>query len=210
MLMGNCTLQYPSDDMLDIFHHLVLYLKRQPPTFDQEREDGKYSKHVSVKKHIILPNLIKFLISLFFSFVYYADDAPLMRMKECTPSFGMNSNYVGIGYCRIRGKSNVNLELFKNFPFCLLFITPFSAIGPRIPTPAPGFDPRWSHVDFLRVFRFPSPILIPPNAPYSSIIQGWDNSSISGRRTKCAQSHPTPRNHCRAASSTRHKLRHVV
>jgi hypothetical protein len=28
---------------------------------------------------------------------------------------------------------------------------------------------------FVRVLRFPLPILIPPNAPYSSIIRGWYN-----------------------------------
>jgi hypothetical protein len=48
---------------------------------------------------------------------------------------------------------------------------------------------------FLRVFRFPLSILIPPNAPYSSsIILGWYNRPISGRRTKWTQSHLTPRN----------------
>jgi hypothetical protein len=48
---------------------------------------------------------------------------------------------------------------------------------------------------FLRVLRFPLPILIPPSAPRSSsIIRGWCNRPISGRRTKWTQSHPTPRN----------------
>jgi hypothetical protein len=37
---------------------------------------------------------------------------------------------------------------------------------------------------FLRVLRFPLPILIPPKAPYSSIIRGWYNTPINGRRTK--------------------------
>jgi hypothetical protein len=39
---------------------------------------------------------------------------------------------------------------------------------------------------FFRVFRFPLPILIPPTAPLSSssIIRGWYNRPISGRRTK--------------------------
>jgi hypothetical protein len=47
---------------------------------------------------------------------------------------------------------------------------------------------------FLRVLRFPLPVLIPPNAPHSlSIIRGWYNRPISGRCTKWAQSHPTPR-----------------
>jgi hypothetical protein len=48
---------------------------------------------------------------------------------------------------------------------------------------------------FLRVFRFPLPILIPPSAPHSSpsIIRVWYNRPISGRRTKWTQSHPTPR-----------------
>jgi hypothetical protein len=48
---------------------------------------------------------------------------------------------------------------------------------------------------FLRVLRFPLPIPIPPTAPHSSssIIRGWYNRPISGRRTKWTQSHPTPR-----------------
>jgi hypothetical protein len=45
---------------------------------------------------------------------------------------------------------------------------------------------------FLRARRFPLPILIPPNTPYSFIIRGWYNGPISGRRTKWTQSHPTP------------------
>jgi hypothetical protein len=47
---------------------------------------------------------------------------------------------------------------------------------------------------FLRVLRFPLPILIPPTAPHSSsIIRGWYNRPVSGRRTKWTQSHPTLR-----------------
>jgi hypothetical protein len=46
----------------------------------------------------------------------------------------------------------------------------------------------------LRVLRFPLPILIPPNAVYSSIIRGCYNRPFRGRRTKWTQSHPTPRN----------------
>jgi hypothetical protein len=46
----------------------------------------------------------------------------------------------------------------------------------------------------LQVIRFPLPILIPPNAPYSSIIWVWYNRPISGRRTKWTQFHPNPRN----------------
>jgi hypothetical protein len=38
---------------------------------------------------------------------------------------------------------------------------------------------------FLRVLRFPLPILIPPTAPHSSSInRGWYNRTISGRRIK--------------------------
>jgi hypothetical protein len=41
---------------------------------------------------------------------------------------------------------------------------------------------------FLRVLRFPLPILIPPNVPLSSsIIRGWYNRPKSGRRTKWTQ-----------------------
>jgi hypothetical protein len=48
---------------------------------------------------------------------------------------------------------------------------------------------------FFKVPRFPLSILIPPTAPHSSssIIRGWYNKPISGRCTKWAQSHPTPR-----------------
>jgi hypothetical protein len=48
-----------------------------------------------------------------------------------------------------------------------------------------------TEADFLRVLGFPLPILIPPNAPCSSIIRGWYNRPISGRSTKWTQSHPT-------------------
>jgi hypothetical protein len=59
---------------------------------------------------------------------------------------------------------------------------------------------------FLRVLLFPLPILIPLTAPHSSssIIRGWYNRTISGRRTKWTQSHPTARNWkimCNAAIS---------
>jgi hypothetical protein len=47
---------------------------------------------------------------------------------------------------------------------------------------------------FLRVFRFPLPILIPPTARHSSIIWCLYNTVSSGRRTKWTQSHPTTRN----------------
>jgi hypothetical protein len=45
---------------------------------------------------------------------------------------------------------------------------------------------------FHRVLRFPLPILIPLTAPQSTIVRGWYNGPISGRRTKWTQSHPTP------------------
>jgi hypothetical protein len=46
---------------------------------------------------------------------------------------------------------------------------------------------------FLRVLRFPLPVLIPPTTPHSSssIIRGWYSRPVSGRRTKWTQSHPT-------------------
>jgi hypothetical protein len=49
---------------------------------------------------------------------------------------------------------------------------------------------------FLRVLRFPLPILISPNTPHSlsSIIRGSYNRPISGGHTKWTQSHPTTRN----------------
>jgi hypothetical protein len=41
---------------------------------------------------------------------------------------------------------------------------------------------------FLRALRFTLPILIPPTAPQSSsIIRGWNNRPISGRRTTWTQ-----------------------
>jgi hypothetical protein len=46
---------------------------------------------------------------------------------------------------------------------------------------------------FIRVLRFLLPILIPPKAPYSSLIRGWYNRPISDQRTKWTRSHPTPR-----------------
>jgi hypothetical protein len=46
--------------------------------------------------------------------------------------------------------------------------------------------------EFLRVLRFPFPILIPPNAPYSSVIRGWYNKSISVQCTKWTEFYPTP------------------
>jgi hypothetical protein len=47
---------------------------------------------------------------------------------------------------------------------------------------------------FLRVLRFPLPILIPATASHSSssIIRGWYNRPISGWPTKWTQSHPKP------------------
>jgi hypothetical protein len=51
-------------------------------------------------------------------------------------------------------------------------------------------------VGFLRVLRFPLPILIPLTAPHSSssIIRGWYIRTVSGRRrTKWTQSHPNPK-----------------
>jgi hypothetical protein len=50
---------------------------------------------------------------------------------------------------------------------------------------------------YLRVLRFPLPILITPTAPQSSssssIIRGWYNRPVSGRRTKWTQSNPHPK-----------------
>jgi hypothetical protein len=49
---------------------------------------------------------------------------------------------------------------------------------------------------FLLVLRFLLPILIQCTTPHSSssVIRGWYNRPVSGRRIKWTQSHPTPRN----------------
>jgi hypothetical protein len=73
------------------------------------------------------------------------------------------------------------------------------------PPRRPGYKPRSVHVGFVvdkmalgQVFseHFPLPILIPPTVPHSSssILEGWYNRPVSGRRTKWTQSHRTPRN----------------
>jgi hypothetical protein len=51
-------------------------------------------------------------------------------------------------------------------------------------------------VGLRRLLWFSLPILIPLTAPHSSssIIRGWCNMPINGRRTKWTQSHLTPRN----------------
>jgi hypothetical protein len=39
--------------------------------------------------------------------------------------------------------------------------------------------------DFLRVLEFPLSVVVPPTTPHSlSIIRGWYNRPVSGRRTK--------------------------
>jgi hypothetical protein len=56
-------------------------------------------------------------------------------------------------------------------------------------------DKSGTEAAFLRVLRFPLPILIPLTPPHSSsIIRSQYNRPVSGRRTKWTQSHPTPRN----------------
>jgi hypothetical protein len=64
---------------------------------------------------------------------------------------------------------------------------------------------RGTGAGFLRVLRFPLPILIPPTAPHSSsIVRLWYSRPVTGRRTKWAQSHLTPRN--KKKKSDEHKL----
>jgi hypothetical protein len=75
------------------------------------------------------------------------------------------------------------------------------AVSRRLPTAAARVRAQvWSccgqsgtGAGFLRVLRFPLPVLIPPTPPHSSsIIWDWYNRPNSGRRTKWTQSHPTP------------------
>jgi hypothetical protein len=79
------------------------------------------------------------------------------------------------------------------------------AISRRLPTAAArvrsrvrsyeicgGQSGTWA--GFLRVLRFPLPILVPPNASCSSVFRDWYDRPISGRRTKWTQSHLTPQN----------------
>jgi hypothetical protein len=77
------------------------------------------------------------------------------------------------------------------------------AVSRRLPTAAARFRAQvrscgicggqsGTAAGFLRVLRFALPILIPPTAPHSSsIIRGWYNRTVSVRRTKWSQSHPT-------------------
>jgi hypothetical protein len=53
---------------------------------------------------------------------------------------------------------------------------------------------RGTGAGFLRLLRFLLRILMPPNAPHSSIVWSWHNRPISGRRTKRTQSYNTQRN----------------
>jgi hypothetical protein len=43
---------------------------------------------------------------------------------------------------------------------------------------------RWHWGGFVQLLQFPLPILLPPNAPYSSIIWDWYNRPISSQRTE--------------------------
>jgi hypothetical protein len=47
---------------------------------------------------------------------------------------------------------------------------------------------------FFQVRKFPMPVLIPSNAPYSSVSWDWYSTPISGRQSKWTGSHPTPQN----------------
>jgi hypothetical protein len=83
-----------------------------------------------------------------------------------------------------------------------------NAVNRRLPTAADRIRSQFKSVfchnlwwqsgtgaSFLRPLRFPLPILIPPTAPHSSSITlSWYSRSVSGRRTKWTESHPTPRN----------------
>jgi hypothetical protein len=83
----------------------------------------------------------------------------------------------------------------------------FKRLVASFPPRLPRFEPRSSNVTFvvdksgtgagfLRVLRFPLPIRIPTAPHTSSIIWGWykNRRRVRGQRTKCTQSHPTPRN----------------
>jgi hypothetical protein len=86
------------------------------------------------------------------------------------------------------------LKKNKNFSRCL----PTAAARVRTQIRSRGIcgGQSGNGASFLRVLRFPLPILIPPTAPHSSssIIRGWYNRPVSGRRTNWTQFHPTPGN----------------
>jgi hypothetical protein len=44
------------------------------------------------------------------------------------------------------------------------------------------------------VHRFPLPVLVSPNAPYSPLARSWYNKPISGRRAEWSYPHPTQEN----------------
>jgi hypothetical protein len=52
-------------------------------------------------------------------------------------------------------------------------------------------------VGFLRLLRFPLPILVPENVHYAYLILSWCNRPVSDLSTKRSQSHSTLRNQAR-------------
>jgi hypothetical protein len=103
------------------------------------------------------------------------------------------------------------LSIFKQRVIVLSGLAIAQAVSHRLPTAAAQvwFQVRSCGIcggqsgtvaGFLRVLRFPLPILIPPTTPHSSsIIRDWYKSPNIGWRTKWTQSHPTPRqkkNYC--------------
>jgi hypothetical protein len=116
---------------------------------------------------------------------------------------GFHYQMPGTGYPTSRCRW-LSLFLATNASFCKLVIylgrAIVQAVSRRLPTAAARIRSQVRScgicggrsgigAGFLRVLRFPLPILIPPTTPHpSSIIRGWYNRPNSGRRTKWTQS----------------------
>jgi hypothetical protein len=100
-------------------------------------------------------------------------------------------------YGRRRGKGMVTYIPGRAIAQAVIRRLPTAAARVRVQVRSCGVcgGQRGAGAGFVRVLRFPQPILVPPTAPHSSsIVRAWYNRPVSGRRTKWTQSHPTPIN----------------